>query len=174
MARKIYASDINRQMQKIRKNVASRAYIDLNEVRQAFGRIIYEEQEERYAPIYSRVMPYGEALERYKKATGSNFRIEDFTKEQYQKEISLLVAKLKSENRWTQQGEKDKQIEKMKNVLSDEYGDLDIDYEKDYGKLKEAFERVKNHIHSGCSREESGGEYIDALTKAYKDILAGR
>lgn len=171
MARKIYASDINRQMNEIRKSVSSRAYVDLNEVRQAFPRIIYEEQEEKYAPIRSRVMPYNEARDRLKKAVGDNFRIEDFTYEDYQKDVKNLVSKIKENDRWTQKGERNYQIERMKNILQDE--DIEIDFEKDYEVLKEAFERVKNNEKSGRGKFESGGEYVDALTQAYKDILEG-
>lgn len=175
MARNLYASDINKQMEKIRNEVSDRAFIDMMEIRQSFGSILKETQSEKGGPIRSSVMTFKEALKSYKKGAGKNFKSSDFTKEIYTQTLKDLVDYIKKQNRWTVNGEKENQIEHMKKVLREE--DLDnallsdyIDFNKDFDILKEAFERAKNHPMSGKSRFESGGEYITELMKNYIDL----
>lgn len=170
--RRLYASDINKQMQGIRDNVSKRAYIDLMEIRQTYAPILKETSQGKNKPIRVSVMTFREAFNQAKKHQGKNFRASEFTKDWYEEKLNSLVGDIKNAGRWTQKGEKDIQIEHMQKVIG-EHGE-NIDYYKDYKKLKDAFERVQNSKASGLSHDESGGEYINALMKAYKDILEGR
>lgn len=180
--RRLYASDINKQMQKIRDNVTKRSYIDHMEIRQRYGVILKESQPGgKGSPIRAEVMTFREAFDAMKKANKSNFKPSDFTKDVYEGIVNSLVGDIKASGRWTVHGEKQTQIEHMQKVLTEEITDwlsedegIDIDFNKDFEKLKEAFERVKDHPKSGVKAGfESGGEYIDALVKAYLDILEG-
>lgn len=174
--RRLYANDINKQMQKIRDNVTKRSYIDLMEIRQKYGIILKESQPEgKGSPIRAEVMTFREAFNAMKKANKTNFKPSDFTKDVYEGILNSLVGDIKSANRWTVHGEKQTQIEHMQKVLREQ--DLDeafltdyIDFNKDFDILKEAFERAKNHPKSGSSRFESGGEYITELMKHYIDL----
>lgn len=179
--RRLYASDINKQMQKIRNNVTKKSYIDQMEIRQKYGVILKETQPEgKGSPIRAEVMTFREAFNAMKKANKSNFKPSDFTKDVYEGIINSLVGDIKEANRWSIHGEKENQIERMQKIINEEaqenffyeYG-YEIDFSKNFNALKEAFERVKDHPKSGASKFESGGEFIDALTKAYNDILEG-
>ena len=169
--RRLYASDINKQMQSIRDKVSKRAYIDLMGMRQKYGIILKERVVNKNEPIRVSVMTFREAFNQAQKHQGKNFRPEEFTKDKYENLLNSLVGDIKEAGRWTQKGERNVQIERMQRIIG-EAGE-DIDFESDYEKLKLAFERVQNSKSSGLSREESGDEYVNALMKAYKDILEG-